>query len=336
MRANTSYDVRMSRDVLPIGPEPAPDLAYTSTPAVEALAREIIGESTAPKAIAAKIESYMAREFQYVGDPAALGRAITVEDFLLRERRGHCEYFGAGMVVLLNSIGVPARIVGGFYGGDLNPLTGYFVVRKRDAHAWVEVYDGRMWMTFDPTPSALRPGDADEGLIRAYATALSDSVNYVWDRYILTFGLGDQIAMFASAIDSARGISWNVRGALRTAARNAVRPAMIAGVILFIAVGATLVVASRRRRPLFERISEVLERSGIAVAPSMTPEEIIHAVRADRPDLEPAVRPLIELYVLERFGEKSPSPAQRTAARRALAAIRDARRPKPFSVAGSA
>jgi hypothetical protein len=161
-------------------------------------------------------------------------------------------------------------------------------------------------------------------------------VNYVWDRYILTFGLGDQLAMFASAIDSARGLSWNVRGALRTAAANAVRPAMIAGVIIFLAVGATLVVASRRRRPFFARISEVLARNGIAVEPSMTPEEIIRAVHASRPDLEPAVRPLIDLYVLERFGEKSPTAIQRAAARRALAAVRAARRPKVFSVAGSA
>jgi transglutaminase-like putative cysteine protease len=336
LRANTTYDVRMSRDVLPARPEPPAHLAYASTPAVEAMAREIIGDSTHPKAIAAKIESHMAGEFEYVADPAALGRAITVEEFLLRERRGHCEYFAAGMVVLLNSVGVPARIVGGFYGGDLNPLTGYFVVRKRDAHAWVEVFDGQTWVTFDPTPSALRPGDADEGLIRAYVTALSDSVNYVWDRYILTFGLGDQIAMFASAIDRARGFSWNVRGALRTVAANVVRPAMIAAVIVFLAAAAALIVASRRRRPLFDRIAEVLARSRITVGPAMTPEEIVRAVRANRPDLEATVRPLIDLYVLERFGERPPTAAQQSAARRALGAIRAARRPKAFSVAGSA
>lgn len=336
LRSNATYDVRMSRAVLPARPEPPPHLAYTSTPAVAAMARAIIGDSTHPKAIAAKIESHMAGEFEYVADPAALGRAITVEEFLLRVRRGHCEYFAAGMVVLLNSVGVPARIVGGFYGGDLNPLTGYFVVRKRDAHAWVEVFDGQTWVTFDPTPATLRPGDADEGLIRAYATALSDSVNYVWDRYILTFGLGDQIAMFASAIDRARGLSWNVRGALRTAVANAVRPAVIAAGFLFLAAAAAIVIASRRRRPLFEKITAALARNGVGVGPAMTPEEIIRAVRARRPELEGTLRPLIDLYVLERFGDRSPSVAQRTAARRALAAIRAARRPKVFSAAGSA
>ena len=74
-----------------------------------------------------------------------------VDDFLLRERRGHCEYFAAGMVALLTALNVPARIVGGFYGGKLNPLTGYFVIRHEDAHAWVEVFDGNGWRTFAVT-----------------------------------------------------------------------------------------------------------------------------------------------------------------------------------------
>ena len=55
---------------------------------------------------------------------------------------------------------------GGFYGGTLNPLTGYFIIRREDAHAWVEVWDGRSWQTFDPTPASLRPGNAQEGLLR--------------------------------------------------------------------------------------------------------------------------------------------------------------------------
>ena len=87
-------------------------------------------------------------------------RGMTVDDFLLKDRRGHCEYFAAGMVALMTAVDVPARIVGGFYGGKLNPLTGYFIVRREDAHAWVEVFDGGAWQTFDPTPATLRPGNA--------------------------------------------------------------------------------------------------------------------------------------------------------------------------------
>ena len=93
---------------------------------------------------AAAIEAYLSTRFRYVADPSKIGHTMTVDQFLLREHRGHCEYFAAGMVALMTALDVPARIVGGFYGGTLNPLTGYFVIRREDAHAWVEVWDGKV------------------------------------------------------------------------------------------------------------------------------------------------------------------------------------------------
>src|SRR5436853_615371 len=119
------------------------------------------------------------------------------------------------MVALLSAVDVPARIVGGFYGGQINPLTGYFIVRQEDAHAWVEVYDGGAWQTFDPTPASLRPGNQQTGLVGAYALALSDSVNYFWDRYVLTFGLGDQVALALDAVSRARDLVASMSGVTR-------------------------------------------------------------------------------------------------------------------------
>src|SRR6185436_4983825 len=114
-----------------------------------------------------------------------------------------CEYFAAGMVVLLNALDVPARIAGGYYGGRLNPLMGYFTIRRDDAHAWTEMWDGKRWLTFDSTPPSLRPGSEESGF-RAYASALGDSVTYFWDRYILTFGLADQVTLFSDFFTAAR------------------------------------------------------------------------------------------------------------------------------------
>src|SRR5262249_8047284 len=150
---------------------------YPVTPPVLALARRIVGNRTDTMGKAAAIEHYLSTRFRYIPNPADIGHTMTVDDFLLREQRGHCEYFAARMVALLTAVDVPARIVGGFYGGKLNPLTGYFIVRREDAHAWVEVYDGAAWQTFDPTPASLRPGNQQTGLVGAYALALSDSVN---------------------------------------------------------------------------------------------------------------------------------------------------------------
>ena len=57
---------------------------------------------------------------------------------------GNCEYFAAAMAVMLRSLDVPARVVGGFQRGEWNPYGRYFMVRLSDAHAWVEAYvEGR-------------------------------------------------------------------------------------------------------------------------------------------------------------------------------------------------
>ena len=194
-RDTIAYDVALARDTAPRRPQNVTVSDYPVTPAVRAMARQIAGSETDPMRQAGAVEAYLSQRFRYVADPSQIGRTMTVDQFLLHEHRGHCEYFAAGMVALMTALNVPARIVGGFYGGTLNPLTGYFVIRREDAHAWVEVWEGNSWQTFDPTPASLRPGNAHEGLLRVYAAAVADSINYFWDRHILTYGLGDQLAI---------------------------------------------------------------------------------------------------------------------------------------------
>jgi hypothetical protein len=219
-----------------------------------------------------------------VPDPASIGRAISVDEFLLRERRGHCEYFAAGMVALMTSLNVPARIAGGFYGGQLNPLTGYFIVRREDAHAWVEVWDGKGWQTFDPTPANMRPGNVQTSLLRLYASAISDSINYFWDRYVLTFGLADQIALLADMITRLRVTLLALRHANeRIAVTLASRELMIV-VAIVLGVAAIVVMIARRRRSLFSLLADRLQRLGIEVGDSMTMEEALLQLRTTRPD----------------------------------------------------
>jgi len=304
-----AYEMRLARETTPLNVRRVPVTNYPVTPPVAAMARRIVGAHTDPMQQAADIERYLSTRFTYVADPAQIGRKMTVDDFLLRERRGHCEYFAAGMVALMSALGTPARIVGGFYGGKLNPLTGYFVVRREDAHAWVEVYDGAAWRTFDPTPAALRPGNAQGGLLSVYASALDDSLSYFWDRYILTFGLGDQVALAADAIYRTRdAFAALQRGARRSAAAiTTARAAAVAGAML--AAAALLFALSWQRRPAFELLREHLARRGIDVGPAMTMEE---ALRQLPDDDARALAPLIALYEAERFSARPPRGARAT------------------------
>lgn len=316
-----TFDVSMARETEPLRPRTPAVVSYPLTPPVAALARRIAGGRTDPARQASAIEEYMLRNFKYVAQPEQLEHTMTTDDFLLRERRGHCEYFAAGMVALMTALNVPARIAGGYYGGRLNPLTGYFVVRNEDAHAWVEVWTGRRWDTYDPTPPSMRPGNARDGLLRMYAAAISDSVNYYWDRYVLTYGLGDQIAFAAKLIGRTREAVVAAKSRARATVQQITAARVAAGGALLIAVIAAAVLAHRRRQPLFDVLAAHLRRHGIAVGPAMTMEEAFDVLRTDHPDTVRDLEPLIAMYEAERFSPHQDR-SRVAAIRRRLAQLR--------------
>lgn len=277
---------------------------YPISPEVEALAHAIVGDAKTVDAQARRIETYLSTRFRYVPNPGTLA-GMSVDQFLLRDRAGHCEYFAAGMVVLMNALGVPARIAGGFYGGRLNPLTGYYALRREDAHAWTEVWDGTRWRTYDSTPALLRPGTEQGSRAEQYWAALADSLTFFWDRYILTFGLGDQIALFTDLLE------WGSEKftAARTSAVSQFRAllsrdfTMLFAIVIALALAAAIVI--RRRRPLFDDLAAHLEQHGIEVGPSMTIEEALARLREVDLALAIEFEPLAKLYEEERFSARS-------------------------------
>lgn len=103
-------------------------------------------------AILAAAEDFFGRQILvYTLSPPILG-ADTVDEFLFDSKRGFCEHFASAFVFALRAAGVPARIVAGYQGGEINPVDGYLEVRQYDAHAWAEVWQGAAgWMRVDPT-----------------------------------------------------------------------------------------------------------------------------------------------------------------------------------------
>jgi hypothetical protein len=97
------------------------------------------------------IAHFRARSWlNYTLDPLPFGRD-DVDSFLFDTRQGFCEHFAAAFVVTLRAAGVPARVVTGYQGGEINPVDGTFVVRQSDAHAWTEVWlPGKGWHSHRP------------------------------------------------------------------------------------------------------------------------------------------------------------------------------------------
>ncbi|MFL6245493.1 MAG: DUF3488 and DUF4129 domain-containing transglutaminase family protein [Thermoanaerobaculia bacterium] len=270
---------------------------YPVSAPIAAMARNIVGTETRPDRQAHLIEQYLTSHFRYVQNGGDVGPTMSVEDFLLHRHEGQCEYFAAGMVVLMTSLDVPARIAGGFYGGRRNPLTGYYAIRREDAHAWTEVWDGTRWAMFDATPVALRPGSGRINPMRELAAAISDSLTFAWDRYVLTYGLGDQAALAETLIEWTRTTAQSLRGNLRSlASRDFVTPLAI-----LIAIALAIALMRRRREPVFDLLASHLLRHGIEVGPAMTMEEALQRLRAQHADAARALEPLIALYEEERF-----------------------------------
>ena len=90
-----------------------------------------------------------------------------MDEFLFSTKAGFCEHFASAFAFLMRAAGIPARIVTGYQGGELNPIDRVFTVRQSEAHAWVEVYlAGRGWVRVDPTGAAV-PGRIESGLARS-------------------------------------------------------------------------------------------------------------------------------------------------------------------------
>ena len=104
--------------------------------------------------------------YLYTLEPPLLGRH-SVDEFLFETRAGFCEHYASAFAFLMRAAGVPARIVTGYQGGELNPIDNIITVRQSDAHAWTEVFLGsRGWVRVDPTAAAV-PRRVEAGLSRA-------------------------------------------------------------------------------------------------------------------------------------------------------------------------
>ena len=116
--------------------------------------------------VAAVLQMFRTENYIYTLEPPRLGRD-SVDEFLYTTRAGFCEHYASSFVFLMRAAGVPARVVTGYQGGEMNPVDGVMTVRQSDAHAWAEVWlSGRGWVRVDPT-AAVAPERVRRGLAGA-------------------------------------------------------------------------------------------------------------------------------------------------------------------------
>ena len=150
--------------------------------------------------------------YTYTLDPGVYG-ANTADEFWFDKKEGFCEHIASSFVILMRALDIPARVVTGYQGGEVNAVDGFWTVRQRDAHAWAEVWQaGEGWVRVDPT-GAVSPGrvgsfsrlSAPQGAFGAAFSAVIptgltqqlrnawEAVNNSWNQWVLNYSQARQL-----------------------------------------------------------------------------------------------------------------------------------------------
>lgn len=263
--------------------------------------------------IASVLRIFREQEFFYTLSPPGLNRD-SVDEFLFETRSGFCGHYASAFTLLMRAAGIPARVVTGYQGGELNRYAGYYIVRQSDAHAWSEVWlEGSGWVRVDPT-AAVAPERIEGGLIDALgadepiadrflrrSAVLAelrfawDALNTVWREQIVDFGSRSQTVMLEWL--GVEDPDWRALTAL-----------LAAGLALF---ALTIVVQLRRAMRgrqddpvlrLYRRFCRKLERRGIRRDAHEGPLDFARRVARERPELAGASQAITDLYLALRYG----------------------------------
>ncbi len=252
------------------------------------------------------------RNFRYTTRPPKLG-ASAVDAFWFDSQQGFCEHYASAFVFLMRAAGLPARIVTGYQGGELNLRNEVLVVRQSDAHAWAEVLIDKDWVRVDPT-AAIAPSRIEQDLTAALPAGEREGFSSWQDQPLLTFFRhswdAGQHAYTAWLLGYDR--SQQMR-ALDQFGLGDLKPIQAIGVMLLFGVVGVLVTiglyaarerAARRKRldageALWLLFLKRARKAGIALPPAVTPRVARELVVAAAPEPE-ATRVKAFLVALER------------------------------------
>lgn len=134
------------------------------------------------EAVIKKVETFFAENFSYtLTQRNRYPRGKYLSNFLFTSREGHCEYFATSTVLLLRTVGIPARYVAGYAVDEYSTIEGQYIARSRDAHSWAIAYVDGNWRVIDTTPVIWSPLEDDN------ASLLQPLMDiYAWFSYRLS------------------------------------------------------------------------------------------------------------------------------------------------------
>jgi transglutaminase-like putative cysteine protease len=285
-------------------------------PRTVALARQWAAESADPAEIVTRALRLFNTQFVYTLEPPALQSDDPYDEFLFDVKRGFCEHFAGSFALLMRAAGIPARVVTGYQGGEVNPLSSELIVRQADAHAWVEVWlEGSGWRRVDPTAvvmptridnginAALGPIGVIPSLIAADKLGVLSSLRFAWDavnsrwnQWVLGYNVERQ-RQFLS------GLGLEVRDWKRLVLWLTVATLAVGGLV---GLGLVLRDLPARRDPAvvaWDRFCRKLAARGLARQPWEGPMDYLARIEAEKPAVAEDASEITARYVEARYGE---------------------------------
>jgi hypothetical protein len=297
------------------------------------LAHRVIQQATTSFEQTLAIQQHLLENYRYSLDAETATLSHPLEEFLFARKTGYCEHYATAMVVMLRAVGIPARLVTGFLATEWNEYGGYFTVRQRDAHAWVEVYFPQSgWITMDPTPtvSATIAASRWNSLSR-----LGESIRLQWDRIFVRYSTTDQLAIVHEVREGgdalrervsrwASSLSAPIIQTLNRLAHMArtFHPGMLGLITGVIVVGLALFFLLLRDRiglwatthlptshsqlaivQLYTRMLRTVEKYGVSKPPTATASEFARLVEQEWEVASPMVTDVTALYHQGRFSQ---------------------------------
>ena len=259
------------------------------------------------------LERYLKENYRYTLKGLPIGGKNPLAAFLFEVRQGNCEYFSSALTIMLRSLGIPARVVNGYLGGEWNPYGEYYLIRQSDAHSWVEAYiSDQGWVTLDPTSSIPAPGR--QSLFSSFSQ-LVDFLRMRWYRHVINFNFGDQYQLFTTLKRPHRWFGLGLGGLSASELRKRlftnfgwwIGMGFLLGTLVIgwnwlrgkkIGKKAYLEGASQQATERYQRFLALLGKRGFTKKPAETPDEFSQKAKIEGNGL---VKEFTSLYQQARF-----------------------------------
>jgi transglutaminase-like putative cysteine protease len=288
----------------------------TAALAAEMRAQPALANADTQAFVRAALQRLRTGGYTYTLEPGIYGND-TADEFWFDRKEGFCEHIASAFVVLMRGLGVPARIVTGYQGGELNSVDDFWVLRQSDAHAWAEVWqEGVGWMRVDPT-GAVSPGRVGQfqrlvpqpGLFAGAIGTLSptlaqnvraawEAVNNGWNQWVLNYTQSRQLNLLKSIGFQAPSLE------------------DLAYVLLYLLVGASLAGAGwalwerSQHDPWLRLLAQArarLAKAGLNVSETAPPRQLAAQAEARFGPAAQAVRDWLLKLEAQRYAETSPA-----------------------------